>query len=608
METIIDNNQVDTNEVLEVVENEMVTCEINENAQMSNDTVKQTCVNFGQNDEVAFRVQDVPNVNEVEEEETQQDDKIEDVEGQSFMQFEDDKVIDNTSTTTKNSEVDTVVVDEADVSDKYAMKAMNHNCYEVEPNNKFFQLLQRLHIYIWMMIDGDFALRIGEDGEITIVSKNKLKMILKNKTKLKITIDEDDSNNPSLNLDTSLLQYVSKDSFNPHELDEFYEVGYETHRNKFRATEYMLLDANEPYNEPTYTLKYIDQLCNNVKERSDYFINWFAFVFVFLIRPMFAFIFTGKEGTGKDLFVNSVISPLFGEKQVSPINKKSLNSNFTADLFADNLFYVFNEIDHAVKKDSDLQNFIKEVITNKSVRMDRKYVSLKSGIELFGACIFFTNKAVPVAVEPSDRRFTIYRTGQTMLESNFLGLGSYDALKAKLDSERRDFALYLKNYPIDKKKANIALNTPEKEAIKNVTNNWFQMFHKSLMEKNMEVFEELKSHEHLMPQMHRVFTEDIKNHKVNKNNLNLYFQALNDESISNKKLLEKLRTYDSEFYDMKNTIGSTNGDRYFLFDEHPRKGKKDNVAIEETQKTVNPNPLGIPQTPPPVPHIDTTMI
>ena len=82
---------------------------------------------------------------------------------------------------------------------------------------------------------------------------------------------------------------------------------------------------------------------------------------------------------------------------------------------------------------------------------------------LYAQVLITSNEAYAVEIEPNDRRYTVFPTGETLLSTNFLGLASYEALSDVLQSELEMFACYLKAYPVDVQLANAALSTPEKD-------------------------------------------------------------------------------------------------------------------------------------------------
>ena len=89
--------------------------------------------------------------------------------------------------------------------------------------------------------------------------------------------------------------------------------------------------------------------------------------------------------------------------------------------------------------------------------MDATYPHSKH-ISLFAAILITSNEVYILEVEAEDRRFTIFSTAGNISsdDCNFFGFSDFRVFKKQIQSELRDFALFLKNYPIDVKLANKA--------------------------------------------------------------------------------------------------------------------------------------------------------
>lgn len=450
------------------------------------------------------------------------------------------------------------------------MKKLVNNCYGKNEDNELFKALMDVKMDVWITDDGDFSYRIGDNGKVIKVTGNKLKMIMKNKLKFAVTIDDDNAKE-NTNIDTIDLHVVSKEVFNPFSSEEFCEIDGETCRNTFRTTKYMELEAGG-YKEPKAILALINNLVNNNKERMLYFINWLAYFFQTLRRPMTAVLLTGRPGSGKNILVNLVISKLFGIDQVAVIGDKAIRSNYLGGMFQGKLFYQFDEISHSAKDNVQLKNTLKEIVTNNVVQLERKFVDLEKGIEIFGLCLFTTNSPEGLSIEHNDRRYSVFTTGVNLNNIDFIGYSSYEGLSRAIESEIEDFAIYLKSYKVDEKLANTCMDTSEKQALVSVTNSRFINFHNALINKDLNYFDELKN-DSLGIITYTNLENDFSKNVITKNNISNYYSAVEGEDISSTKLLKKLRTIDSEQYDNSMTI-SDGHSRYYLLDGHPKKEEK----------------------------------
>ena len=264
------------------------------------------------------------------------------------------------------------------------------------------------------------------------------------------------------------LKLVTEEIFDPFSKEEFISQNNGTYKlNKFKPSAYMLVDS-ELNKELKFNLehsaigKLILHLVNYDRQRLYWVINWLAYFFQRLKKSQVALVLLGEQGAGKGIFFNEVIKPLFGEDFVKTINDKSLNTNYKGSLVENTLFFNLDEIS-AKNSSSSVKNFLKALVTNASITAEKKFKNLKKEIKIYGQIIVTSNELYALEIEPSDRRFTVFSTGGNLSHYNFLGFGSYEALSNAIKSELESFAIYLKNYTVDEKIANTALNTIEKD-------------------------------------------------------------------------------------------------------------------------------------------------
>ena len=266
------------------------------------------------------------------------------------------------------------------------------------------------------------------------------------------------------------LKLVTEDIFDPFSKEEFILQDNSTYKlNNFKPSVYMLLDY-ELKKELKFHLensaigKLILHLVNYDRQRLYWVINWLAYFFQGLKKSQVALVLLGEQGAGKGIFFNEVIKPLFGEDFVKTINDKSLNTNYKGSLVEKTLFFNLDEIS-AKNSSSSVKNFLKALVTNASITAEKKFKNLEKETPIYGQILITSNELYALEIEPSDRRFTVFSTGGNLSHYNFLGFGSYEFLSNTIKSELESFAIYLKNYFVDEKMANTALNTTEKDEL-----------------------------------------------------------------------------------------------------------------------------------------------
>lgn len=296
----------------------------------------------------------------------------------------------------------------------------------------------------------------GKDIDLSAF-KERIKSTDENYLEVKLKINPED------------LKLVTDEEFNPFSNEEFIKQDNGTYKlNNFKPSVYMLLDYElkkelKFYLENSAIGKLILHLVNYDRQRLYWVINWLAYFFQGLKKSQIALVLLGVQGSGKGILFNEIIKLLFGENFTKTINDKSLGANYLGGLFEKTLFLNFDEISVSKFKGERIKNLLKELITNSLISLEKKYKNFDKEIPIYGQVLISSNELFALEIEPSDRRFTVFNTGGNLSHCNFLGYGSYEALSASIKNELEIFAIYLKNYQVDKKYANTALDTFEKD-------------------------------------------------------------------------------------------------------------------------------------------------
>ncbi len=157
---------------------------------------------------------------------------------------------------------------------------------------------------------------------------------------------------------------------------------------------------------PPLTFKLISHILANDTEAIEHFINWLAYIVQQRDRTRTAWVFQGCEGTGKGLLMDKVLSPMFGMTQTVVKRAGELSEKWT-DFVEGKLLVFIDEIQtSALKDEAGVIANLKNLITEPSVMvrvMNRNAFSIRN----FCNWIFASNKADPVSVSATDRRFNI---------------------------------------------------------------------------------------------------------------------------------------------------------------------------------------------------------
>ncbi|MEF3191751.1 MAG: DUF5906 domain-containing protein [Campylobacterales bacterium] len=424
---------------------------------------------------------------------------------------------------------------------------IENNWKRDDVENDLIDELDAMGAGVWLNASGDVCYRFDKDGEVFTVPSQKAANVFGSLVGRQIKLFTADGD-----LRPNDLKIVTREIFEPTIPMEFMADGA---RNLFKPTQYMRANG-KPKREPKAIIALIRHLCTNDSERTHWTLNWLASFFVTMKRSTVSLYLRGAQGTGKGIFFDLIIRPLFGVSQTIQINDRIIQSHFSGAAFENKIFVNIDEGVHDARTSKASKNFLKGIITNEMFTIEKKFENIKGESRLTAQLLFTTNEPIGLEIEPSDRRFTIFQTGEPLKQCNFLGYGSYNALAAAIKSELNDFALYLKNFQIDVNLANTALDTEEKAAMVEVTNDKFELFVNALKKKDIEFFSSLPLN------LKTTLLNDFEKNRFCKESVREIFEALFDEEVSSKFLFSRLRVVDPILFSSSN-IAKSNGFNYF---------------------------------------------
>jgi hypothetical protein len=294
--------------------------------------------------------------------------------------------------------------------------------------------------------------------------------------------------------------------------------------NLFRPTKYHLMERNDMEIYPEEQFGEINRLLENLipeKDERDYFINWLAGILQTREKMMTSFVFIGRQGAGKGVFLSRILKPLFGDDQTIQVEDEQLKSSFNGWI-KNVAFIAFNEVAHDNRGRNSLNSKIKSIITDPSITINEKNIrtyQLDNNIN----CIFYSNDRVPLLVERSDRRFTIMETGGNL--ANIKWFEAQASFK-KFKKELPQFAQYLWNVEVDMTKANNPLENDMKKVLISAGQNRWEEFSHHLKDGDGEWFEE--------------FTQDIGDlYEFDSKNKVLQYKSINFEEIAKNGKIAK---------------------------------------------------------------------
>lgn len=326
-------------------------------------------------------------------------------------------------------------------------------------------------LYFWDISRQKYVMLMLDTQEIKVVEKEHIKRhyYINNPSQWKMIKD-------TLFLTDEYIKnrYLTFEPLKPY---EWKENGF-TYRNTYiesniskRAKEERekgLLSINESQD---FLEKYphikalLENLCNKI-EYLNYFVNWLSFIFATKEKSGVAVLFRGIQGTGKGVFWKYIIEYFFGINYVQVLENDSLKSNFTPKGLEKSLFALANEIKGDFRDGNSMYEKLKMYVTDDTLRIEEK------GVQSFNAknhfnMIFFSNNSLPLQIQGSDRRYTIFQTkARTLTEvaKNDFKM-SIDEFIKSIVKERDSFLIDLVCYAYDISRAKSCLETEEKDRI-----------------------------------------------------------------------------------------------------------------------------------------------
>jgi len=197
----------------------------------------------------------------------------------------------------------------------------------------------------------------------------------------------------------------------------------------------------------------------------NYFINWLAYGMQTLSKTGTAIVSKGVQGTGKGVIYELIIQYMIGSKYTTLLDNEGLKSRFNGEL-ENKLFVLANEIKADFREGNTIYERLKMYVTDSSIRFEEKNTKART-IPNFFNMWFHSNNDVPLQIQGSDRRYTVFNTKSRKLTEVSEELGYEhisDYIKA-IQNERDNFIYDIMSLKYDKYQATTTLQTVEKELI-----------------------------------------------------------------------------------------------------------------------------------------------
>lgn len=278
--------------------------------------------------------------------------------------------------------------------------------------------------------------------------------------------------------------------------------------NMFRRSKYML-NAETPDEPLTYgDGRRLKDICPRIytlvhhmlgdgKPETEHFLNWLAHIYQSKSKSMTAWILGGVPGTGKGLFVNKVLKPLFGFDHVVMKALENIEEQYnlymrTALFLVVDEFRMTDAKGGAIRIADKLKNQITEpTLTIRAMRSNQ--VELPS----FTNFLFLSNRPDAVKIETGDRRYNVSPRQERKLEE------AHPKLIEEIGSIQKElhkFAGVLETYVVDDRMARTCMNNEAKVDMRTVSMSVFDEFCEAIQTGDLLLFQDI-----LDIEMHNTF-------------------------------------------------------------------------------------------------------
>jgi hypothetical protein len=219
----------------------------------------------------------------------------------------------------------------------------------------------------------------------------------------------------------------------------------------------------------------------------NHFVNWLAYIYQTRIKSEVAWCLTGVEGTGKGVFANYILKPLFGSSQVPIKQMDNIEEQFNSYMHTA-IFLVVDEFRMAnafgpIKIADKLKNWIAEKsMTVRNMRSNQ--IDVKSHTNF----IFLTNRPDAIHIGFSDRRYNIAPRQEVKLDV------AYPEVIKNIDNIEKEltaFAGVLSTYKYNTTLARNALMNESKNTMRINTMSVFDEFTAAIQSGDIAQFTDL---------------------------------------------------------------------------------------------------------------------
>jgi hypothetical protein len=254
--------------------------------------------------------------------------------------------------------------------------------------------------------------------------------------------------------------------------------------NTFQPSLYMKMRPRVQTMVPPYCRRIMLHMLGDSEELLEHLLNTLAVVMQLRVRTGTGWILQGTTGTGKGLFLNEILRPLFGMHHVISKRIREIDSQFNG--YMEEAFFLW--VDEAQQEDFEKQGLmnadIKNFITEPRISI-RKMHTLPYEVDNYLTWFLVGNTGHTIKIDREDRRFNV---GVYQAEKLFPDGGEERANIRLIESELVDMYHYLMTRNADPDVARMALNTTSKQQMIHLNQPAIDVAAEAILAGNYEFF------------------------------------------------------------------------------------------------------------------------
>ena len=268
--------------------------------------------------------------------------------------------------------------------------------------------------------------------------------------------------------------------------------------NMFKKTKFMRLfwGDNEPTPLGMGDSKKIEETCPLIYKlithilgghslETERFINWLAYIFQTREKTGTAWVLQGVPGTGKGVFYDKVLRPLFGTEHVPMKTLQNIEEQYNLYM-KKALFLVVDEFHMASANSTTLKiaDKLKSAITEPTINIRAMRANVEE-VKSYTNYIFLTNRQDAVNIEEGDRRYNIAPRQEQKLE---VACPEVVENINNLKHELEPFARILQKFKYNEKLVHTPIENTAKAHMAQVTMSVMQEFFVAVKQGNLQFF------------------------------------------------------------------------------------------------------------------------